>query len=287
MSATPAPLTPVWRAVEALHDVVYFADDEIRTRFGAIGLKGFWMAYVASRSAALGPAGPAAVAAAFHGFAPRRIRRALPDAWLLAAPARVLETRAGLARDLLTPLIGADPALDRAGYALEQAVHDLDLGGRVLAAAHADVPCPADPVDRLWWAATVLREYRGDSHVAALVGAGLDGAEANVLASAVGLVDPERQRVSRDWTEAEWAAATDRLAARGWVDAAGCATPAGATARQVVEEHTDAVALAGLGDRARALLTDASLAADLTALARRVAAAGLVTYPNPTGVPAP
>ena len=72
-----------WQAVEVIHDVVYFAPDT-KQRYEAIGLKGYWMGYIASRSAALGTPSPEVVVALFHGFAPRLIGRALPDAWSMA-----------------------------------------------------------------------------------------------------------------------------------------------------------------------------------------------------------
>src|SRR5690606_39515853 len=41
--------------------------------------------------------------------------------------------------------------------------------GRPLFAAHADLPWPDGPVAAVWHGATLLREFRGDGHVAALV----------------------------------------------------------------------------------------------------------------------
>jgi hypothetical protein len=95
------------------------------------------------------------------------------------------------------------------------------------AAAYADLPWPPDPVGRLWHAATILREHRGDGHVAALLTAGVDGCES--LVWRVGL-DGERLREvtqpARGWTDDEWQAASRRLEQRGWLTAEGVATPA-------------------------------------------------------------
>jgi hypothetical protein len=270
-----------WRAVEAIHDVVYFAPD-VRERYEAVGLKGYWMGYVASRSAALGTPTPTLVTALFHGFAPAMIHRALPDAWALAHRDDVLATRTRLATDVLTPLV-EDLDVPRIARDLSLLVDGLDFSGRPLAAAHRDLPAPQDDVARLWWAATVAREYRGDSHVAVLTAAGLDGAAANALAVAAGLV-PAEQRTSRGWSEDEWAAAVGRLGTRGWVDVSGSLTDTGRAARSQVEDTTDRVAAGGF-DReatARAITVEDSVAA----LARRLAETGAVTYPNPTGVPA-
>ena len=271
-----------WRSIEAVHDVVYFAPDA-KQRYESLGLKGYWMGYVASRSAALGAASPTTVTALFHGFAPALVRRALPDAWERATPADVLETRLAIARDALSPALdGVD--VDRVARELEQVVAGLDFAGKPLAAAHADVPVPGDEVGRLWHAATVVREYRGDCHVAVLTSAGLDGAAANALAVAAGLAG-ERQRSMRGWTEDEWAAAISRLATRGWVDADGTITESGRSARQQIEDTTDRVCAAGIDREATGRII--TIEAPLLALARAIESTGAVAYPNPTGVRRP
>ena len=271
-----------WRSIQAVHDVVYFAPDA-KQRYESLGLKGYWMGYVASRSAALGAASPTTVTALFHGFAPALVRRALPDAWERATPADVLETRLAIARDALFPALdGVD--VDRVARELEQVVAGLDFAGKPLAAAHADVPVPGDEVGRLWHAATVVREYRGDCHVAVLTAAGLDGASANALAVAAGLAPPE-QRTVRGWTEEEWSDAVGRLGTRGWVTATGALTDTGRSARAQIEDTTDRVCAAGLDRRAtgRAITVEAAL----TGIARSLDHTGAVPYPNPTAVPRP
>src|SRR5690349_21479137 len=87
----------LWRVLEAVHAAVYFAP-EAKAVYGELGLRGYWMGYFASRSAALGTPSPRVVTALFYGFAPRLVERALPDAWAFADPARVLGTRLELAR---------------------------------------------------------------------------------------------------------------------------------------------------------------------------------------------
>lgn len=270
-----------WQGIEVVHDVVYFAPD-IRERFEAIGLKGWWMAYFAQRSAALGTPGPQLVTALFHGFAPRLVERALPDAWAMADRDEILATRLQLARDQLSPVIDADAVDDvvaKLAHDLESIVAGLDFAGRPLAAAHAAVSPPDDPIGRLWWAASVLREYRGDSHVAILVAAGLGGAAANALAVADGRA-PSHQQQARGWDDAEWAAAYADLERRGWTDSERAITDAGRQARAQIEDATDRVSCACF-DRemqARAIRTEAAL----VDLARAVNAAGAVTFPNPT-----
>jgi hypothetical protein len=270
-----------WQGIEVVHDVVYFAPD-IRERFEAIGLKGWWMAYFAQRSAALGSPDPKLVTALFHGFAPRLVERALPDAWALADRDQILAARQQLARDQLSPVIepsAVEGDVARLALDLETIVAGLDFAGRPMAAAHASVTPPDDPIGRLWWAATVLREYRGDSHVALLVAAGLGGAAANALAVADGRA-PSHQQKARGWDDGEWAAAYADLERRGWVDSDGAITDAGHNARVQIEDATDRVCSACFDQEMQARAIRAEM--PLVDLARAINAAGAVTFPNPT-----
>jgi hypothetical protein len=276
----------LWRLLEGVHGVVYFADDA-RERFDAVGLRGFWMGYFASRAAALGPVGPGVVAAAFYVFEPSMVARALPDAWARATPAAVLAARAELADATLRRALGETDVAAAAELAVPLALA-APTAGRPLAAAHQAVPVPpaTEPRARLWWAATVLREHRGDGHVTALVHAEVGPCEALVLASATGTYGPDGAallRSSRQWSEDDWAAATGRLAARGWLDDDGSLTGAGRAGHQAIEAATDRLA-----DQAYDHAGDAdvdALAAALTPVARRLAGAGTIPVPNPIGLP--
>ena len=271
-----------WQAIEVIHDVVYFAPDA-KQRYETIGLKGYWMGYFASRSAALGTPAPEVVQALFHGFAPRMVHRALPDAWSMGSRDDVLATRYDLARDSLAPGL-ADGDVERLVTELTTIWTSLDFAGKGLAAAHASLPMPDDPVGRLWHAATILREYRGDCHVAILAAAGLDGAAANALAVADGRV-PERQREMRGWTEDEWAEAYERLRQREWTDEHDAITDTGKVARAQIEDATDRVSASSFDKEAQArtiTLEDA-----LVGAARAIEASGAMQFPNPVGVRAP
>src|SRR5690606_41585716 len=186
-----------WNAIETLHVGVYFTP---RTQevYGALGLRGYWMGYFASRSAALGRPTPEVVVATFHGFAPRLVHRALPDAWHLASPEAVLGVRYDLAREGLASI--AEPASTLAPR-VRAVLSGVDWAGKPLAAAHgADAPSD-DPLVDFWQAVTALREYRGDCHVAVLTAAGLDGATVNALAVGTGRAWFADQRSVRGWTE--------------------------------------------------------------------------------------
>lgn len=207
------PARELWTLYEPIHVVTYFAP-EARAAYEAVGLRGYWRGYFAGRAAALGPVGPAPVVAAFHGFAPQMVERALPDVWSRATPEVTLTARReGAVAALTTLLDGAD--VTEAVAILERAVSQLDPAGHVLGAAYASVTMPEDDLlARLWHAAGVLREHRGDGHVAALVAHDLDGCESLVFRVSLDMPREVLQGF-RGWTDEEWDAAHERLAARG------------------------------------------------------------------------
>jgi len=240
----PPTARRLWSLFEPLHAVTYFTP-QAAFAFEATGLTGFWRRYFAGRAAALGAIGPGPVTAAFFGFAPAMVSRALPDVWARISPPAALAARTAGATAALTDLFSGLPSATVADAAdlLESAARAVDLPGRVLAAAHADLPWPQDPIGRLWHAATILREHRGDGHVAALLTAGVDGCES--LVWRVG-VDGGRLREvtqpARGWADEQWQAAARRLETRGWITAEGTATAAGREAYAEVEALTDSLA---------------------------------------------
>jgi hypothetical protein len=232
-----------WSLFEPVHSVIYFTPQG-GAAFEAAGLRGFWRRYFAGRSAPLGAIGPGPVTAAFFGFAPAMVARALPDVWTRISPQAALTARAAGARAALEELLdGHDATVAEAADLLSVAAKAVDLPGRVLAGANADLPWPDGPLDRLWHAATILREHRGDGHVAALLTAGVDGCESLVWRTALeggGLRDSMQQ--ARGWTDAEWQSAAGRLRDRGWLAADGAPTTAAQTAYTQVEALTDRLA---------------------------------------------
>jgi hypothetical protein len=283
----------MWTLFEPIHAVIYFAP-EARTAFEQAGLRGFWRGYFAGRAAPLGPAGAAVVTASFYNFAPAFVARAIPAVWELITPEDALRTRLAGADAALRVLLAdreaeAEAAADRDAEAeaaadrLWRAIGELDFSGRVLAAANAALPIPeGSDLARLWQAATVLREHRGDGHFAALAAADIDGCEAVALRCCRDL-RREDLRPVRGWTDQQWDDALARLADRGWVGPDGQLTDAGRAAHDAVEHATDRAA-ARPWTRLGADAT-AEIATALAPLAR--ACAAVVPYPSPIGVPAP
>ncbi|HEY0399309.1 MAG TPA: hypothetical protein VGF00_13025, partial [Acidimicrobiia bacterium] len=180
----------LWPAYETYHAHIYFVP-EAAEAYRELGLKGGWMGYFASRAAALGAASSGLVTAVFFNFHPAMVARAVPDAWTLASPDDVLAARLRSAdralRRLLPDHVGS-PAEAEAAALAREAAEAAALAGRPLFGALRSLPWPDEPHLGLWHACTLLREHRGDGHVAALTAAGLDGCEAHVTLTAAGNV---------------------------------------------------------------------------------------------------
>jgi len=117
--------------------------------------------------------------------------------------------------------------------------------GRPLYAGHAELAWPEPPYAQLWHAITLLREYRGDGHIAALVAHGLSGIEALITHIATGTgFNPEVGRLLRGWSQDQWDDAVSTLTARGLLDDAGQLTAAGGDLRTRIEDLTDELAFA-------------------------------------------
>jgi hypothetical protein len=231
----------MWTLFEPVHMVTYFTADGL-SAFTEAGLRGFWRGYFAGRGAPLGDVGPAVVTASFYNFAPAFVARAIPGVWDLISRDEAIAVReAGAAAALRRLLAGREAEVAKAADLLWRAAGEVDCAGRVLAAANQELPVSADPHTRLWQAATLLREHRGDGHFASLAAADIDGCEAVVLRSAKDIGREVLQPV-RGWTDEQWGAAARRLAERGLTGADGSITAAGRAAHDAVEEATDRAA---------------------------------------------
>ena len=244
------------------------------------------MGYFAGRAAPMGAVGPGVVTATFFGFHPAMVARAIPDAWAFASVESVLEARvagvdAALRRILDAAVAG--PEIAEAAALTRKAAGAGERPGRPLFAANADLAWPEEPHLVLWHAATLLREFRGDGHVAALTTAGIDGCEAHVTLVATGAISREILQSSRKWSDEEWHDAESRLRHRGWLADDGSLTEAGQAVRTAVEDRTDALAAPAwsvLGDDGCERLAEL-----VRPLARAIASSGEMPFPNPIGVP--
>lgn len=236
----------MWRLYEPIHDVIYFAP-EARAAADRLGMRGFWMGYFAFRAAPLGKVGPAPVIASFFGFHPRRVCRALPDAWSYSTAEEALAARlegadAALRRFWNQDMVESAAMAEAAELAWRAAVA-ADCAGRVLAAANQALPRPAAPHLALWQATSTLREHRGDGHNAVLVANQVTPAQAHLLKAAAGEAEADVLRESRGWVEEQWQQAVDELCAAGLLDERGGLTESGTALRERIEDGTDAAAM--------------------------------------------
>ena len=250
----PVIARKTWRTGEPIHGAIYFCPEAVQ-EYTSLGLDSR-QGYFASRSAAMGPVGAEPVVATFFNFAPAVVHAAIPSAWAVAAPDVLLAARLRAADAMLRRFGGDEidgPAIAEAAALARVAAEAASARpeGRPLFASHAGLPWPDEPHLVLWHAQTLLREFRGDGHVALLTTEGVDGCAALVVHAATGEVPADVLRTTRAWSDEEWAAAAERVRSRGWLDADGTLTESGRDHRQMVEDRTDALALAAyepLGD---------------------------------------
>jgi len=245
----PSTARLVHRTAEPIHGMIYFSPHG-PDAYAQVGITHQRMTYFASRSAAMGPAPAEMVIATFFNFSPAVIRKVIPAAWEIASPARVLAARLEAADRSLRQAWGEEigSALVREAADLARRAADRASSrpqGRPLFAAHASLPWPDAAHLVLWHAQTLLREHRGDGHVALLLTEGLDGLGALITHAATGSIPAEALRTSRAWSEHEWAAGVERVRKQGWLaDRAGLAlSEAGQRRRQLIENRTDELAL--------------------------------------------
>lgn len=240
------------------------------------------MGYFAARSAPFGVVPAEVVAAAFYNFAPHRVAKALPAAWEIASPADALRAREQSAVEALRRYgVGDGDDLGTAAELAAKAARSAALDGRPLFAANLALDWPEEPVAKLWHAVTLLREHRGDGHVAVLSSVGVSGRECNVLHAAANRVPKQMIMRSRDYDDEQWAHYRDRLVRRGLLDGDGLSS-AGQELKQRIEDTTDALALGALDalddDEVEALFRS------LTPTTRKVVAAGDVPAATPMGL---
>jgi hypothetical protein len=213
--------------------------------FLALGMRNYWDGYFAGRAAPLGPASAEVVHAVFYNFADGEVARHIPWVWEKTTPEEAIAVRERGSAAALRQTIGdlADsPGLVRVADLATRAAVSAPTEGRALYAGLRALAVPEEPVARLWHAATLLREHRGDGHNATLLAHGIGGTEAHVLlALSLGMRAEEFGRIHH-LPQAQLAAVVDGLRGRGLVDAAGGFTDAGRETSERIEALTDELA---------------------------------------------
>jgi hypothetical protein len=238
-----------WRALEPVHAQIYFVP-EAQEEYAALGfdLKANGAAgYFPARAAAMGAVSAQVVQATFFNFSARSASFGMDKAWETASPAELVAARYRAADRALRRLCGdllVKPDVPEAVALARTACEGCSPEGRPLYAGNAGLAWPDEPHLQLFHAVTLLREYRGDGHIAALVVEGISGLEAAVMHVAQGDAwTREPLRKTRGYRTEEWDAAVARLRDRGWLDEGEQFTEQGRAVRQRVEDRTDELAL--------------------------------------------
>lgn len=269
----------MWRTLEPYHGLIYFAP-EATAEYEALGITGR-DGYFASRAAAMGAVPAEVVVATFFNFNPALVRHAIPAAWSAATPGQVVAARLRAADQALRRSLGQavdGPECARAAALARGAAVECRVDGRPLFAGQASLDWPDEAHLVLWHAVSLLREFRGDGHIAALVDAGLDGLGALVIHAASGEVPRSVLQASRGWSDDAWRGSVESLAKRGLVDDSGSFTAEGAALRQHIEDRTDVLALAPWAALGRATCDE--LRSLVRPLSRAIVEGGTFGFPR-------
>ncbi|MDR3081394.1 MAG: hypothetical protein LBV60_10800 [Streptomyces sp.] len=231
------------RMLNSLHSTAYFSAD-LATALAVHGVNDPIAVHLAAKTAALGAVGPGTALATLGGLGHSLLARHLPHIWERISPAEALTLRFAAADSTLRRLLGDETvesaAMDEAARLALRATEACVPQGRPMYAALADTEAPKSPHMALWYAATLLREYRGDGHLSVLVGARLAGLDALVTHAATGEGVPREAVIAgQGWSERDWQEAETRLRARDLLDAEGRLTEAGRRLREELEDETD------------------------------------------------
>jgi hypothetical protein len=238
--------------IEPIAAGVYFAPEAI-DGYKAEGLD-YFEGYFCSRGACLGKAPWSVICAAFGAFKPAVVEAAVTAGWAKTDPEPLLAARLAGAEAQLQRLLG-DPTAEvaQATKLLFELTDGVDPSGRALYSGLSVLPRPGSPWGDLWRAADLVREHRGDGHIAAWVGH-VDSTEITVLTELSWGIPPRSYVYTRGWNEADVDAACERLTERGLLTDDGTAfTPDGKALRVEIEHDTDRAERAiieHLGDRA-------------------------------------
>jgi DNA-binding MarR family transcriptional regulator len=237
----------MFELVEPIGVIPYSADEPNEAMF-ALGFTNYWDTYFAGRAAPLGSSVPSGVIhALFYNFAPGEVARHIPKVWSTTTPEAAIAARQEGCVNALRRILGDrvdSPDFSRAVQLLTRAAISAPLDGRPMYAALRTLPVPVEPVARLFHAASLLREHRGDGHISALMAEGIGGLEAHVLlALDMGVPAPAFGRIHH-LPPTLLTALIDKMKARGLVKDEATFTPAGRQTKDRVEALTDELALA-------------------------------------------
>jgi hypothetical protein len=225
--------------------VIPYATEEPNEAMFALGFSNYWDTYFAGRAAPLGRVPAEVVDALFYNFAPGEVARHIPKVWDTTTPEAAIAARqmgcAEALRRILRDHVDA-PAFARATELLLGAAISAPIEGRPMYAALRAIPIPDDVVVRFFHAASLLREHRGDGHIAALMTEDVGGLEAHVLYALAVNMPAEKFGRIHHLPPGQIAAVIDGLRDRNLIGDDGWLSEPGRAVKQRVEELTDDLA---------------------------------------------
>lgn len=230
----------MFELVEPIGVIPYTADEPNEAMF-ALGFTDYWDTYFAGRAAPIGRVPAEVVDALFYNFAPGEVARHIPKVWRTTTPEAALAARhdgcAKALRRILDEHVET-PAFARVTQLLRRAATSAPIDGRPMYAALRAVTMPDDVVEQLFHAASLLREHRGDGHIAALRVEHIGGLESHALYALDMDMPAEKFGRLHHLPTARIAAVIDGLRKRGLVGDDGRLTDAGRALRRRVEPLT-------------------------------------------------
>lgn len=218
---------------------VYFAP-EAHQRYAALGLAGYGSAYFCSRGASLGKPSGLVVTSAFGVFRPAVVVPAVDAGWAKTEPEPLLQARHDGAVASLRRLLGEpDPGqLSRAVELMQRGLAVAEGAGHPLFSGLKSLAWPEDQVGQLWRCCDMVREHRGDSHIAVWTKALVQPIEIQLMSELQLGLPLKTYSATRGWTVAQMDAAIDGMRAKGWMDGDGFSA-AGRAFRERIEAETD------------------------------------------------
>src|SRR4051812_5549808 len=234
----------MFELVEPIGMIPYSADEPNETMF-ALGFTDYWDTYFAGRAAPLGVVPAEVVDALFYNFAPGEVARHIPKVWDTTTPEAATAARQAGCANALRRILGDHvdtPGFARAAELLTKAATSAPTEGRPMYAALRALPFPDEVVARLFHAASLLREHRGDGHIVALMVEGVGRLEAHVLLALAMDMPAERFGRIHHLPATQLAAVIDGMRDRGLIGQDGWLSEQGRAVKDRVESLTDDLA---------------------------------------------
>ena len=244
VETTSAIARRMFELVEPIGVIPYSADEPNETMF-ALGFTNYWDTYFAGRAAPLGLVPAEVVDALFYNFAPGEVARHIPNVWRTTTPDLAIAARQLGCVKALRRILGDrvdTPSFALAAELLTKAATSAPVEGRPMYAALRAIPIPNDVVARVFHAASLLREHRGDGHIAALMVEGVGGLEAHVLLALDMNMPAEKFGRIHHLPAAQLGAVIDGMRDRDLIGEDGWLSEHGRAVKQRVESLTDRLA---------------------------------------------